>query len=222
VSKAVGVQLAKLATRVMLGEKLADMGLGKTPKMKHVAVKASVFPFLKLPGVDCILGPEMKSTGEVMGLDSTFDKAFYKAMEAAGMKLPSEGSVYLTIRDEDKAKVLPLAQQLSEMGFTVWATKGTAQYLRDFGVKCETAWRISEQRSPDALDLMRKGEIKLIINTPSQSRGARRDGFMMRRLAVELQIPFITTMPAAIAAVRAIEAVKQGKLQTKSVAEYYA
>jgi carbamoyl-phosphate synthase large subunit len=221
VSKAVGVQLAKLATRVMLGEKLAAMQL-KPPKMKHVAVKASVFPFLKLPGVDSILGPEMKSTGEVMGLDGDFDKAFYKAMEAAGMKLPSEGAVYLTIRDEDKAKILPLAQQLHELGFTLWATKGTAQYLRDFGVQCETAWRISEQRAPDAIDLMRRGVIKLIINTPSQSRGARRDGYMMRRLAVELQIPFVTTIPAAIAAVHAIEAVRAGKLQTKSVAEYYA
>jgi carbamoyl-phosphate synthase large subunit len=103
----------------------------------------------------------------------------------------------------------------------VWATKGTAQYLRDFGVPVETAWRISEGRGPDAIDLMRKGEIKLILNTPSQSRGARRDGYMMRRLAVELQIPFITTMPAAAAAVHAIEAVRDGRLKTKSVAEYY-
>jgi carbamoyl-phosphate synthase large subunit len=221
VSKAVGVQMAKLATQVMLGHKLADLGVAKTPKMRHVAVKASVFPFLKLPGVDSILGPEMKSTGEVMGLDMDFDKAFHKAMDAAGMALPKEGGVYITVRDEDKAKVLPLAQQLNEMGFTVWATKGTAQYLRDFGVPCETAWRISEQRGPDAIDLMRKGDIALIINTPTLSRGARRDGYQMRRLAVELEIPFITTMPAAAAAVHAIAAVREGRLKTKSVAEYY-
>jgi carbamoyl-phosphate synthase large subunit len=221
VSKAIGVPLAQVATRIMTGHKLADMKL-PSPRMRHVAVKASVFPFLKLPGVDSILGPEMKSTGEVMGIDADFDKAFYKAMEAAGNTLPQQGSVYLTIRDEDKPKVLPLAQQLAEMGFTLWATKGTAQYLRDFGVPCETAWRISEQRAPDAIDLMRRGEIQLVINTPTLSRGARRDGYMMRRLAVELQIPFITTVPAAAAAVHAIKAVREGRLRTQSLGEYHA
>jgi carbamoyl-phosphate synthase large subunit len=118
--------------------------------------------------------------------------------------------------------VLPIVPgYLGLMGFTVWATKGTAQYLRDFGVPCETAWRISEQRGPDAIGLMRKGDIALIINTPTLSRGARRDGYQMRRLAVELEIPFITTMPAAAAAVHAIAAVREGRLKTKSVAEYY-
>ncbi|MGQ0536636.1 MAG: carbamoyl-phosphate synthase large subunit [Methanobacteriota archaeon] len=221
VAKATGVPLAKVATECMLGAKIRDLRL---PPLEHahVAVKASVFPFLKLPGVDSILGPEMKSTGEVMGIDKDFPRAFYKGMLAAGMRLPTEGAVFLTVRGDDKAQLLPLAQKLSDMGFRLYATKGTAAYLRDFGVPCETAWRISEERNPDAIDLMRSGEIKLVINTPSGARGARTDGSMMRRLAVELNIPFVTTMEAARAAVKAIEAAKTQALDAMSLQEYHA
>ena len=221
VSKALGIPMAKVATRCILGQSLKEQGVTE-PRMTHVAVKAPVFPFLKLPGVDSILGPEMKSTGEVMGIDHSVDRAYYKAMEAAGMRLPMEGAVYISVRDEDKVKVLPLAKELAEVGFTLYATVGTAQYLREFGVPVQTAWRIAEKKSPDAIDLMRKGAIKLIMNTPSQSRGAKRDGAMMRRLAVELGIPFLTTTAACTAAVAAIRAMREGEPETNALRSYHA
>jgi carbamoyl-phosphate synthase large subunit len=221
VSKALGIPMAKVATRCIMGRSLKDQGVTE-PTMRHVAVKAPVFPFLKLPGVDSILGPEMKSTGEVMGIDRDLDLAYAKAMEAAGMRLPREGAVYISIRDEDKPKMLPLAQDLAACGFTIYATVGTAQYLREFGVPAQTAWRIAEKRSPDAIDLMRRGEIKLILNTPTSSRGAKRDGAMMRRLAVELGIPFLTTMAAATAATAAIRAMRGGQVETSALRAYHA
>jgi carbamoyl-phosphate synthase large subunit len=220
VSKALGIPMAKVATRAILGRSLKEQGVTE-PAMRHVAVKAPVFPFLKLPGVDSILGPEMKSTGEVMGIDHDTDLAFYKAMEAAGMRLPSEGAIYISVRDEDKPRLLPLAQDLVGCGFTLYATVGTAQYLREFDVPCSTAWRIAERKSPDAIDLMRRGEIKLILNTPTQSRGAKRDGAMMRRLAVELGIPFLTTIAAATAATAAIRALRSGEVETNPLRSYH-
>jgi carbamoyl-phosphate synthase large subunit len=205
VSKASGVPLAKLAARVMLGEPLDEMDVPMDPEPPRVACKAPVFPFLKLPGLDTILGPEMKSTGEVMGIGEDAGTAYEKAMTAAwGEALPEQGTVYITVRDEDKPKVLPIARTLVDAGFDVVATKGTAEHLRDFDVPCKTVWRISEQQSPDALDLMRKGEIDLIINTPTSTEGARADAYNMRRLAVELDIPFLTTVRAARHAARAI------------------
>ncbi|MHB8606154.1 MAG: carbamoyl-phosphate synthase large subunit [Thermoplasmatota archaeon] len=221
VSKAIGLPMARIATRVMLGQSLKEQGVTE-PKLAHVAVKAPVFPFLKLPGVDAILGPEMKSTGEVMGLDRTLDLAYWKAMRASGLKLPASGAVYISVRDEDKSKILPLVVELKAMGFTVYATRGTAQYFREFDVDVETAWRIAEKRSPDAIDLMRRGVISLIINTPTQSRGARRDGAMMRRLAVELDIPFITTVAAASAAVNAIRAARDGAVEVRDLKSWHA
>ena len=221
VSKALGIPMAKVATRAILGQTLAQQGVTE-PRMTHVAVKAPVFPFLKLPGVDSILGPEMKSTGEVLGIDHDLDHAYYKAMLAAGMRLPSEGAVYISVRDEDKTKILPIAKSLAESGLKLYATVGTAQYLRGFDVACETAWRIAEKRSPDAIDLMRKGVIQLVINTPTQSRGAKRDGAQMRRLAVELGIPFLTTVAAAGAASEAIRAMQQGPAETNALKTYHA
>ncbi|MDX1611335.1 MAG: carbamoyl-phosphate synthase large subunit, partial [Candidatus Thermoplasmatota archaeon] len=205
VSKTVGVPLAKVASRVMLGHRLADMDLDLDPVPPHVACKAPVFPFLKLPGLDAILGPEMKSTGEVMGSAEDPGVAYDKAMTAAWGQLPKDGTIYITVRDEDKPRVLPMAKGFVAEGFEIVATRGTAQFLRDFDIPCKTVWRISEQRSPDAIDLMRKGEVDLIINTPHTSQGARHDAYGMRRLAVELDIPFITTMQAARAALRAIQ-----------------
>ena len=221
VSKALGVPMAKVATRVILGQSLKEQGVTE-PQMDHVAVKAPVFPFLKLPGVDSILGPEMKSTGEVLGIDHSVDRAYYKALLAAGMRLPEAGAVYISVRDEDKAKILPIAKSLVENGIRVYATVGTAQYLREFDVACDVAWRIAEKRSPDAIDLMRKGTIQLIINTPTQSRGAKRDGAQMRRLAVELGIPFLTTVAAAGAAAAAIRAMKAGPAETNALKSYHA
>ncbi len=220
VSKAIGVPLAKVATKVMLGHKLRDLGLIGEAKIEHVAVKAPVFPFQKLPGVDAILGPEMKSTGEVMGIDSSLGAAYYKAMTASGNNLPQDGAVYVTINDMDKTSFAPIAKKLTEAGLKIYATKGTASHLREQGVKVETVYRISENMPPDALGLMRRGEISLVINTPTLTAGARRDGYMMRRLAIDLGIPFITTIQGARAAADAIEAVKRKELGVRSLQEY--
>ncbi len=213
VSKAIGISLAKVATKVMLGHTLERLGLVGEPTFDHVAVKAPVFPFQRLPGVDAILGPEMKSTGEVMGIDRSLGRAYYKAMAAAGNPLPTSGAVYMTIRDEDKPAILPVAARFSRLGRRIYATRGTAQFLREHGVDATTVYRISENQPPDALGLMRRGDIRLVINTPTNSTGARRDGYMMRRLAVDLNIPFISTIQAAEAAVQAIEETRTGELE---------
>jgi carbamoyl-phosphate synthase large subunit len=205
ISKATGVPLAKVATKVMLGKSLKDLGLEGEAKIGHVAVKASVFPFLKLPGVDSILGPEMKSTGEVMGIDATYPAAVWKAFAASGQKLPKNGKVYISVADPDKHAVSELARRLVSIGFGIYATKGTAELLKMKGIEATLVHRISEHGSPDALSLMREGDVQLVINTPTEASGARRDGYMMRRLAVELEIPFFTTIQGARAAVMAME-----------------
>ena len=220
VSKAIGISLAKVATKVMLGRSLRDLGLLREPRVDHVAVKAPVFPFQRLPGVDTVLGPEMKSTGEVMGIDRTLGRAYYKAMVAAGNPLPQEGAVYITVRDEDKPAIVPVAERLTKLGLRIYATRGTAQHIREHGVDVTTVYRISENQSPDALGLMRRGEIRLVINTPTNSTGSRRDGYMMRRLAVDLNIPFIPTVQAALAAAQAIEEAKAGVLDVRSLQSY--
>jgi len=212
VSKAIGISLAKVATKVMLGHSLRSLHLVGEPTIDHVAVKAPVFPFQRLPGVDAILGPEMKSTGEVMGIDRSLGRAYYKAMVAAGNPLPTSGAVYMTVRDEDKPALLGVASRFVRLGLRIYATRGTAQFLREHGAEATTVYRISENQSPDALGLMRRGEIRLVINTPTNSTGARRDGYMMRRLAVDLNIPFISTTQAAEAAAEAIEEFHAGDL----------
>ena len=220
VSKAIWIPLAKVATKVMLGHKLKELGLVGEAKIPHVAVKAPVFPFQKLPGVDAILGPEMKSTGEVMGIDSTLGAAYYKAMAASGNPLPNAGAIYATIRDEDKDMFVTIARKLTSSGLKIFATKGTCSHLREHGVEATTVYRIAENKYPDALGLMRRGEIQLVINTPTVSSGARRDGYMMRRLAIDLGIPFITTIQGAKAAADAIEAVKKAELGVRSLQEF--
>ncbi|MFQ5907934.1 MAG: carbamoyl-phosphate synthase large subunit [Thermoplasmata archaeon] len=220
VSKAIGIPLAKVATKVMLGRSLKELGYVGEAAVEHVAVKAPVFPFQKIPGIDAILGPEMKSTGEVMGLDVDVGRAYYKAMVSAGSRLPMEGAVYMTVRDEDKEAIADVADRFAGLGLKIYATRGTASLLRAHGIPVETVYRISEGRSPDAIGLMRGGEVDLIVNTPTESRGARRDGYMMRRLAVELNIPFITTVQAARAAVEAIARAKEGGFTSKPLTEY--
>lgn len=220
VSKAIGRPLAKIATKVMLGRTLRELGCVGMPQFNHVAVKASVFPFLKLPGVDSILGPEMRSTGEVMGIDRNFDAACYKALISAGLKLPVSGGVYITVSDADKPQILGIAKELQGMGFRIFATKGTSTFLRERGLHTTTVYTISQNMDPDALGLMRNGDINLIINTPSEASGARRDGFMMRRLAVELEIPFLTTVQAARAAVAAMQRSRLGPLDVVDIGSY--
>ncbi len=220
VSKAIGIPLAKVATKAMLGHRLRDLGYVGEAQVRHVAVKVPVFPFQKLPGVDSILGPEMKSTGEVIGLDTDLGRAYYKAMAAASSRLPTNGAVYLTVRDEDKDGLAYVASRFALAGLKIYATRGTASSLREQGIEVETVYRIAEGGQPDAIGLMRNGAVQLIVNTPTETTGARRDGYMMRRLAVDLNIPFITTLEGARAAAEAILAAKEGEFTAQSLAEY--
>jgi carbamoyl-phosphate synthase large subunit len=221
ISKATGVPLAKVASKVMLGKSLKELGLKGDARIDHVAVKASVFPFLKLPGVDSILGPEMRSTGEVMGIDEEYPAAVWKALVASGQKLPRQGSAYISVRDEDKPSAVRLAKRLKAMGFRIFATEGTADALRGNRIESTMVFRISEHGSPDALSLMRAGEVQLVVNTPTESSGARRDGYMMRRLAVELEIPFFTTMQGAKAAVMAMEHASKNDMTVNDLSVFH-
>ncbi len=220
VSKATGVPLAKLATKVMLGKKLREIGLDREVTIGHVAVKESVFPFRRFPGVDVVLGPEMKSTGEVMGIDRDFGMAFAKSQLSAGLNLPVGGTALLSIRPGDKQAILPVARRLEETGFKIVATEGTYRYLRDNGIVCERAFKISEGR-PNILDQMKSGEIDLVINTPTGKKKTRSDAYYIRRTALEYEIPYFTTVAGARAAALAISALKSRELQVKPLQEYY-
>ena len=223
ISKATGIPLAKVATKVMLDRTLAQQGLVGEARMDHIAVKASVFPFLKLPGVDSILGPEMKSTGEVMGIDRSYPAAVWKALIASGQRLPRSGNIYISVAEDDKGEqVVDIARRLSELRFGLFATKGTASFLRSVGLEVTTVYMISEKTSPDALSLMRGGSVQMIVNTPTQSSGARRDGFMMRRLAVELEIPMLTTLNGASAAVLAMEHAMTKEMSVNDLASFHS
>jgi carbamoyl-phosphate synthase large subunit len=218
VSKVTGIPLAKIATKIALGKKLKDFNL-KKPVLKHIAVKEAVFPFAKLPGVDVVLGPEMKSTGEVMGIDYDFGLAYYKAELAAGMRLPLEGNVLLSVKDADKPKIVKIAKKFMELGFKIFATEGTAKYLKQNGIEAELALKVSQGR-PNVVDMIINGQIQLIINTPSGKTG-KTEGYEIRRTAVEYGVPYITTIPGAIAAAKAIEAIKKGEITVKSIHEYH-
>ena len=209
VAKSTGIPLARIAARVSLGERLSELDIPE-PQTDAVCVKAPVFPFIKLRGLDPAPGPEMKSTGEVMGSHSRASAAYLKARLATEIPVPTEGGVYITVKDEDKHAIIPVARRLGEMGFTLFATRGTSRVLRDSGdLDVQTCYRIAEGQTPDALDLMRQGKVQLVINTPRSTGGAVLDGNMMRRLAVELNIPFVTTLAGARMEVEAIsEAIK--------------
>ena len=210
VTKATGVPLARIAARLALGEKLSDLEIPR-PQTEAVCVKAPVFPFIKLRGLDPAPGPEMKSTGEVMGSHVRPAAAYLKARLATELPVPTTGGVYITVKDEDKHDMIELARRLQDLGFRLHATRGTARVLREVGgIEVEPCYRIAERMSPDALDLMRKGMIQLVINTPRSTGGAVLDGNMMRRLAVELNIPFVTTMAGARMEVEAIAEMQTG------------
>jgi carbamoyl-phosphate synthase large subunit len=220
VSKTINLPLAKLATRIMLGARIRDLGLPRAVKHDFLSIKAPVFPFLKLPGVDPILGPEMKSTGEIMATDTSFGAAYYKAI-LSDNKFSRGGTVYITVRDDDKEEILPITREFVNLGFKIVATRGTAQYLREKGISVETVYRIGEHKSPNALELMRKKKIHLIINTPTMTYSAKRDGFAMRRLAVELNIPFIQALNSARAEIEAIKFSRTGSLTIRSLRELH-
>jgi len=219
VSKAVGVPLAKIACRLMLGERLADMDLPLPAHPSHVAVKEAVLPFGRFPRADARLGPEMKSTGEVMGIAADYPTAFGKAQAAAGAELPSGGSVFISVTDGDKPSATQLAASLHDLGFTVLATGGTAQAIRRMGVPVERIKKLSEG-SPNVVERIEAGEVDLVINTPTGS-GARADGYEIRRAATSRGIPCITTMSGASAAQRAIRARLGGEDEPISLQELH-
>ncbi|MEX0993633.1 MAG: carbamoyl-phosphate synthase large subunit [Solirubrobacterales bacterium] len=208
VSKAIGVPLAKVACRLILGERLRDQQLPSERAGSHVSVKEAVLPFQRLQGSDALLGPEMKSTGEVMGIAQDFPTAFGKVQAAAGVALPAEGSVFISVCDTDKPAATQLAARMHDLGFKVLATRGTAQAIRRMGIPVEPLNKIGEG-SPHVVDRIRGGDVGLVINTPV-GRGARTDGWEIRRAAVEHGVPCVTTMTGASAAARAIDAQRMG------------
>jgi carbamoyl-phosphate synthase large subunit len=219
VSKAVGVPLAKIACRLMLGERLADMDLALPARSSHVAVKEAVLPFGRFPRADARLGPEMKSTGEVMGIAADYPTAFGKAQAAAGAELPNGGTAFISVTDSDKSSATQLAASLHDLGFSVLATGGTAQAIRRMGVPVERIKKLSEG-SPNVVERIEAGEVDLVINTPTGS-GARADGYEIRRAATARGIPCITTLSGASAAQRAIRARLRGEDEPISLQELH-
>jgi carbamoyl-phosphate synthase large subunit len=220
VSKAIGVPLAKKATRLLLGEKISDLDLPEdwTPQ-EHVSVKEAVLPFDRFDGADAVLGPEMRSTGEVMGVARDFPTAFAKAQAAAGASLPTSGTVFITVTDSDKNGAVAIAQQLHDLGFGVVATAGTAEALRRMGIPAEALNKIGEG-SPHVVDWIERGDVDLVVNTPTGS-GARTDGWEIRRAAVAAGIPCLTTLSAGLSAARAIAAASQGEPEVLSLQELH-
>jgi carbamoyl-phosphate synthase large subunit len=216
VSKATGVQLARIAARLMVGDRLADFELPEEIPVGGVAVKEAVFPFNKLEA-DPLLGPEMRSTGEAMGFDDSFGMAFAKAQVSAGMSLPMEGTVVITVNDRDKATVTPIARRLSDMGFRLVATEGTARHLRQRGIRCDRVFKVGEAR-PNMVDHLISGEVALLINTPL-GKQSQYDDYSTRRAAIQYGVPYITTMSAASAAADAILALRSRKPEVRSVQE---
>ncbi len=220
VSKTIGLPLAKLATKVMLGHDLESLGFTEERAVSHIAVKEAVFPFVKFPGVDVVLGPEMKSTGEVMGIDRDFRKAYNKAQIAAGSPLPISGKVFLSVKNRDKRLITVLAQRLVDLGFSLVATQGTAKVLKLHGVDVEVINKVVEGYRPNVLDLMRRGEIALLFNTPEDGR-ARKDSYLIRRTAVMQNIPYYTTPDGAQAAIGGIEAMLKSEHTVRTLQEYH-
>jgi len=220
VSKAIGVPLAKLAAKVMAGKSLAELGFTKEIIPRHVSVKEAVFPFIRFPGIDIMLGPEMKATGEVMGIADDLGVAYAKSQMAAQPPLPEKGNLFVSVKDSDKPELVPLAKELVELGFQLYATAGTADAIADAGIPVRHLFKISEGR-PHVLDLMKNGDIDLIINTPS-GKTPRKDEIRIRSLAVANRIPILTTISGVEASIRAIRGIKTKGIDVRSLQEYHA
>jgi carbamoyl-phosphate synthase large subunit len=221
VSKAIGVPLAKLACRLMLGERIEELGLpSEATPTDHVCVKEAVLPFDRFTGSDALLSPEMRSTGEVMGVARDFPTAFAKAQAAAGALLPDAGTVFITLTDSDKAGAYGIASRLEDLGFKIVATAGTAQAIRGMGVRVDGVLKKVGEGSPNVVECIEAGEVALVINTPTGS-GARADGWEIRRAAIARGIPCITTLSGAHAAARAISAARSGEPTVLSLQELH-
>ncbi len=219
VSKATGLPLAKIAAKLMVGKTLKELGLTKEPEIRHVAVKEAVFPFDRFPGVDTILGPEMKSTGEVMGIDTDFGLAYWKAEAASSNRIPSNGKIFFSVKDKDKPHTVELVRRLKALGLSVVATRGTAEFLKTHGIDVEMVNKIQEGR-PNVVDLIKNNEIHFIVNTVSDAK-SKRDSFYIRNSALQYMVPYTTTISGARAVVSAIEKIKERSFTIKALQDYY-
>jgi carbamoyl-phosphate synthase large subunit len=219
VAKVIGKPIAAIAARVMAGEKLASFDL-KLERLDHVGVKEAVFPFARFPGVDTVLGPEMRSTGEVMGIDRSFEVAFAKSQLGAGSRPPTSGAVFVSVRDVDKEKIVEPLRKLQALGFKILATAGTQRYLTAHGLKAEKVNKVSEGR-PHAADAVRNGAVQLVFNT-TEGATSLADSKPLRRAALLQKTPYYTTISGAIAATEGIRAVAAGELEVKALQDYLA
>jgi carbamoyl-phosphate synthase large subunit len=218
VAKVVGIPVAKIAARIMAGESLASFGL-KAQTLGHVGVKEAVFPFARFPGVDVLLGPEMRSTGEVIGLDRSFDIAFAKSQLGAGSKVPVKGTVFVSVRDEDKPRIVESVRMLADLGFRVLATGGTLRLLQEEGIPAAKINKVLEGR-PHVVDAIKNGEIQLVFNTTDGPQ-ALADSRSLRRTALLHKVPYYTTLAGAIAAAEGIKAYCSGDLEVRSLQSYF-
>jgi carbamoyl-phosphate synthase large subunit len=220
VSKAIGVPLAKLAAKIMAGKKLRELGFTKDIVPKHFSVKEAVFPFLRYQGMDISLGPEMKSTGEVMGMDVDLGLAYAKSQMAAPPPLPKKGNVFISVKDADKESVIPVAREFVKLGFGIISTSGTAEALVKAKIKVKKVFKLHEGR-PNVLDRVKNGDINFIINTPS-GKIPREHEVMIRNAALAQKIPIMTTVRAAQASANGIRSLQKSKVQVRSLQEYHA
>jgi carbamoyl-phosphate synthase large subunit len=218
VSKATGFPLARIGARVMLGESLDEIGVEDPPSPRHVAVKESVFPFARFPGVDPLLGPEMRSTGEVMGIDRDFGLALAKASLAAGTALPLGGRVILSVNDRDKPTLVPIAERLARMGFEILASEGTCAFLARHGVPSTRVFKVNEGR-PDMVDLIKNGQVALLVNTPLGKK-SQYDDYALRRAALRHDVPYITTTSGALASASGIAALRRERLRVRALQDW--
>jgi len=221
VSKATGVPWAKVATQVILGKSLKELGILREVEIKHSAVKEAVFPFNRFPGVDIVLGPEMKSTGEVMGIDASFGVAFMKSQIAAGQNLPLKGNVFISVKDSHKRAIVFVVKKLVDLGLSIVATSATAEVLGKAGIEVREVFKIGEGR-PNVMDLVKNNEISLIINTPSGKKRMKEDETKIRSSAIFHRIPVITTVSGAQAAVNGIEAITKKGLEVHALQDYHS
>ena len=222
VSKTIGVPLAKLAAKVMAGEKLKDLGFTKEINPEHYSVKEAVFPFVKFPGTDIVLGPEMKATGEVMGIDADLGMAFAKSQMAASSPLPTEGNVFISLKDRDKEKAIDIIKEYHDLGFNLFSTEGTAKVIEDAGIPVTRLFKLAEKRRPNVLDMIKNVELNFVINTPSTERSPRADEVKIRSLAVANSIPVMTNLRAAKASALAIRSLKSIKTEVKTIQEFHS
>jgi carbamoyl-phosphate synthase large subunit len=222
VSKAIGVPLAKIAAKVMAGEKLADLGFTEEVIPKHYSVKEAVFPFVKFPGIDIVLGPEMKATGEVMGIDPDLGMAYAKSQMAASAALPLKGNLFISVKDRDKPRAVEIAREYHELGFNIFSTSGTAKFLEEASIPVTELFKLAEKRRPNVLDMIKNGEVDFIINTPSADRSPRVDEITIRSTAVANAIPVMTNLRAAQASAMAIKSMQQGEMEVAPLQEYHS